>query len=394
MNAERDVPGSIDAATYANLIEHSGNRREQLANSEAKAAKAREAKSDAAVAADAKRNEAAVELLPFSEVKAVKIEWLWPDFLPRGKLTLLAGASGAFKTTCALDWAATLSRGGAWPDGTLCDKPRDVVTWSGEDNIADTLAPRLIAAGADLSRVFYVKAKTVDGKATSFDPARDMLQLEAAMAGHDVGMVIIDPLLSAISGDMHRANEVRMGLQPLLDMGERTNANITGITHFSKGSKGQRVVDRFIGSQAFGAVPRMTIAFAHNPETGSHVMARSKTNIAPEWGGFAFTVEQVIVKGDIPTQRINWGGYLNMSPEDIVAAVDAEVQEKLVEQAEHENFLKGILADGPKRTTDVKKEVMGAGHEWKDITRAQKALGVIVYKQPGVKDGPWFWRMP
>ena len=76
------------------------------------------------------------------------IAWLWPDWLALGKLVILAGAPGTGKTTIALSFAATITTGTTWPDGSRC-KPGNVLIWSGEDDPADTLLPRLVAAGAD-----------------------------------------------------------------------------------------------------------------------------------------------------------------------------------------------------------------------------------------------------
>jgi hypothetical protein len=69
----------------------------------------------------------------------------------RGKLHMLAGSPGAGKSTIALTLAAVATAGGRWPDGTECT-PGHVLVWSGEDDPADTLLPRLLAAGGDPKR--------------------------------------------------------------------------------------------------------------------------------------------------------------------------------------------------------------------------------------------------
>jgi len=47
--------------------------------------------------------------------------------------TRVRGQPGTGKTTIALDFAATVSSGGRWPDGTLAE-PGNVVISSGEDD--------------------------------------------------------------------------------------------------------------------------------------------------------------------------------------------------------------------------------------------------------------------
>jgi len=49
-----------------------------------------------------------------------------------------------------------------------------VLIWTGEDDPADTLVPRLAYAGADLRKVHFVQGiRDVDG-VRSFDPATDV----------------------------------------------------------------------------------------------------------------------------------------------------------------------------------------------------------------------------
>lgn len=97
-----------------------------------------------------------VRLLRGDAVKLEPVRWAWRGFLPLGMLTILGGAPGCGKTTIALGFAAVLTRGGAWPDGSRCTQPGDVLIWSGEDAAAVTAA-RLRAAGADMTRVHFVE---------------------------------------------------------------------------------------------------------------------------------------------------------------------------------------------------------------------------------------------
>ncbi|MET3371805.1 hypothetical protein ABIC89_000846 [Variovorax boronicumulans] len=141
-----------------------------------------------------------VVLTRASTVKVTPVRWLWQDWLAQGKVHLLAGAPGQGKTTIALAFAATVSAGGRWPDGRSCP-PGDVLVWSGEDDPADTLAPRLMAMGANLERVHFVEAARIDGELLPFDPARDMLALHAAADQiGDVRLLVVDPIVSATPG--------------------------------------------------------------------------------------------------------------------------------------------------------------------------------------------------
>lgn len=110
-----------------------------------------------------------------ASIKPVAIRWLWPGWLAKGKLHILAGAGGTGKTTLLLGLIATITTGGRWPDGSHCGEPGNALIWSSEDDPADTLVPRLAAAGADLNRVHIIQGRiNTQGDADPFDPANDI----------------------------------------------------------------------------------------------------------------------------------------------------------------------------------------------------------------------------
>lgn len=141
-----------------------------------------------------------------ADIKPLPITWLWPGWVPAGKLTILAGAAGTGKTTLALALAAVLTAGGRWPDGSECKQLGNVLIWSSEDVADDTLVPRLIASGADLARCHFIEGIAQDGESVPFDPSQDIADLRRAVdAIGGVSLLLIDPIVSAVAGDMHRA---------------------------------------------------------------------------------------------------------------------------------------------------------------------------------------------
>jgi RecA-family ATPase len=195
-----------------------------------------------------------IELRCGSDIRSVPIRLLWPGWLARGKLHILAGAPGTGKTTVALALAAAVTRGGSWPSGTSAPVG-NVLIWSAEDDAADTMMPRLRAAGADASRIFIVGDYSDGMDKRAFDPAADidLLEQEAERIGNVV-LLIADPVVSAVTGDSHKNTEVRRALQPIVDLASRLDAAVLGITHFSKGGAGKDPAERVTGSIAFGAL--------------------------------------------------------------------------------------------------------------------------------------------
>ncbi|KAF1690193.1 AAA family ATPase [Pseudoxanthomonas taiwanensis] len=330
-----------------------------------------------------------VRLTPASAIRCQPIRWLWPGWLARGKLHVLAGAPGTGKTTAALALAATITRGGRWPDGTVAP-PGRVLVWSGEDDPADTLVPRLRAAGADLGRVLIVGDTLTEEEPRPFDPARDIQALEWQLDHYDdVALLIADPVVSAVSGDSHKNTEVRRALQPLVNLGQRLDCAVLGISHFSKGSAGRDPIERVTGSIAFGALARVVLVTAKG-EDGDRLLARAKSNIGPDGGGFRYTLEQIAIGGGMEASRVSWGEALEGTARELLGAAEQQDDEH-VEQHDAVDWLKEVLSAGPMPVKDVKKQADEAGFAWRTVQRAMRRAGVD--SRRGGFGQPATWRL-
>ncbi|TWT21645.1 AAA family ATPase [Luteimonas wenzhouensis] len=329
-----------------------------------------------------------VRLTPASAIRCQPIRWLWPGWLARGKLHIFAGAPGTGKTTAALALAATITRGGRWPDGTVAP-PGRVLVWSGEDDAADTLVPRLRAAGADLDRVLIVGDALTDDEPRPFDPAQDLAALEWQLERcDDVALMIADPVVSAVAGDSHKNVEVRRALQPLVNLGQRLDCAVLGISHFTKGSAGRDPTERVTGSIAFGALARVVLVAAKG-EDGSRLLARAKSNIGPDGGGYRYTLEQVDI-GDMEASRVSWGEALEGTARELLGAAEQQDDEH-VEQRDAADWLKEVLSAGPMPVKDVKKQADEAGFAWRTVQRAMRRAGVD--SRRGGFGQPATWRL-
>lgn len=322
------------------------------------------------------------------------VQWLWPDWLALGKFHLLAGAPGQGKTTIAMGMAATVTIGGRWPDGSRCDAG-NVLIWSGEDDYTDTLLPRLIAAGADRSRVFFVDGTRVGGAVRPFDPSTDTRTLQEAIQKiGSVRLIVIDPVSTAVAGDSHKNTEVRRGLQPLVDLATNINAALLGITHLSKGGQGSDPAQRVIGSIAFTAVARVVLVAARvKSENGEdkRILARSKSNIGPDDGGFEYHLAQVEALPGIDASRIEWGQAVEGSARDLLT--DPTAQDDGFDHADAMGLLKvELTADCWTGSTLASQPLKDAGFTKKQIWNASKKLNVV--RKKGGMGGGWYWRLP
>ncbi|NWD66394.1 AAA family ATPase [Pseudomonas gingeri] len=334
-----------------------------------------------------------VNLVSAANIKPAAIRWLWPGWLAQGKLHILAGAGGTGKTTLLLSLIATITTGGRWPDGSRCNEPGTAIIWSSEDDPADTLVPRLTAAGADLRRVHIIQGRTnAQGDADPFDPANDIALLRAAAKEiGGVALLMLDPIVSAVKGDMHKANDVRRALQGVVDFAEQNLCAVVGISHFAKGGAGSSPADRVIGSQAFSALARTVLVAAKQEDSDMRVLARAKSNIGADEGGVSYTIEPFDIGGGIETTRVLWGDAIEGSAREILGEAETTNNEEASEKEDAEQFLTSMLSHGPVSVKQIRADVAGAGYAWRTIERAKKTLSVEAVKV-GMKEG-WVWQL-
>ncbi len=345
-------------------------------------------------------NGTAVELLCASDLRPEPVKWIWTGWLAAGKLHIIAGEAGTGKTTIAMSLGATITSGGLWPDGSR-SPVGNVVIWSGEDDPADTLVPRLALSNADLSRAYFISDVRDEGGRRSFDPARDMetLRNELMRVG-GAYLLIVDPIVSAVTGDSHRNAEVRRSLQPLVDLASSIDCAVLGITHFSKGTGGRSPIERLNGSVAFGALARVVMVAAKRQQENAdgeatRVFLRAKSNIGPDDGGFEYELQEgeLIHHPGVSASATHWGAQIEGSARELLN--DAEMTGSVDEGASlasAKRFLAQLLADGPISSKAVEAEAAEAGYSRSTLRRAKAKLKIVATKV-GMESG-WQWQLP
>lgn len=172
-----------------------------------------------------------LKIISLSEIKAEEVKWLWYPYIPFGKVTIVQGDPGEGKTTFVLSVIAALTRGDALPECETGLPPMNVIYQTAEDGLADTIKPRLEAAGADCTRV-----QTIDDSKSVLTLTDQ--RLEEAIHSTDAGLLVLDPLQAYLGSgvDMHRANEIRPIMKKLSAVAERTGCAVVLIGHMNKAS--------------------------------------------------------------------------------------------------------------------------------------------------------------
>ena len=333
-----------------------------------------------------------LNIVNMNDIQAQPIIWLWDGWLPLGKMTILAGAGGCGKTNLSLALIATITTGGIFPDGSKCSNVGKVLIYSTEDDPADTLKPRLIANGADITKVSIISGRTNEkGELEPFDPAQDFPKIEEYIKlNPDVKLLMIDPIISAVSGDMNKANDVRRSLQPLVDLANEYKFSVLGITHFAKGTSGSSPADRIIGSQAFTALARMAWSAAKREEEGDCILVRAKSNNSILEGGIRYQIESETVLGEIETTKTAWLGIIEGTAKELLNEAEAtESHSSTLDLAKE--FLIDLLSSVEKMPAlEVQEEAKNAGYSSASIRRAKDGLNIKPFKVGAA----WYWKLP
>lgn len=336
-----------------------------------------------------------------SAIEPEPVVWAWSDGgdgrIPSGSLSIAAGREGTGKSSFGM-WLAARITTGTLP-GSLHGTPRTVFYCAVEDSWKYTLAPRLIAAGADLNRIgrFDVISDR-DETLTLCLPADNEL-LEDAIVEHDAALVIVDPLMSAIDGriDTHVERKTRSALDPLAQMADRTGAVILGIAHFNKGN-GTDAASLITGSGAFKNVPRSVFGFAKPEDDSDRVMTQVKNSLGKDTlPSLAYRIETAEVKtpkGPAFTGLFKFTGQSDMSVSDILRESHGDAQPDGEDRNEAQAFILDCLADsgGEHPASDVLKAGHAAGFSDNELKNARKRCRHprIVSRKAGMGGG-WVW---
>jgi hypothetical protein len=327
--------------------------------------------------------------LRLSDVVLKTLNWLWRGFLPVGKVVCLYGVGGVGKTTVVIDLVARLTTGADFPDGTPSDKTGSAVIITGEDGVADTILPRLKAAGGDPEKVFVLDSVfTLNGKAHVLNLAdmdsTDCLEKKLTEFP-DLILLVIDPVTNFIGNtDSHNIGDVRRCLAPLIRIADNLGITIVFIHHCNK-SVTMNAVSRASGSTAYIDVPRGAIICCRDPDAPDHcIFISTKSNLAELPPDIRYSLRSA--PGD-DVAHVEWEtNPITLSADELLAAGQDDES-----AASAEDFLCELLADGSMAARDVQTAARDNGFSPKCIRRAFEKLGGKPRK--GDFKGGWIWEL-
>jgi hypothetical protein len=339
-----------------------------------------------------------VRLTDAGTITVRPVTWLWQDRLAVGTVTLLAGREGIGKSTVAYQLAADVTRGTL--PGIHYGTPRDVLIAATEDSWAHTIVPRLMAAGADLTRIHRVDVLTPAGDETPLVVPLDVEGLAARAREVDAVLILFDPIISRLSDqlDTHRDAEVRRGLEPISAMADKLGVVILGIIHVNKSGTSDPL-NAVMASKAFTSVARAVLYCMRDPDSddGVRLLGQPKNNLGrDDLPTLTFKIETAvatIVDGDpVYTGRVAW---LEPVTKTIREALEDD-QDDATKTAVTEGamWLEDYLTEhgGIAKSVDVKNKGRAGGHSERTLARARKKLRLDV-NSTGFPRETW-WSLP
>lgn len=320
-----------------------------------------------------------LELIAAENVRPQVVQWLMRGFLPFGKLTGIDGQPGVGKSTVIFDLIARASRGAQMPDGSTVDEPINCVIIGSEDGIADTVLVRLIAAGADLSRVFFPASELRDGSLVTLPDDIDVLR--RYIEERDVRWIHLDAIMGSLSGktNAYSDHEVRRALGPLVALAEKYGILVTFIRHLRK-SGGAQAINAGGGSIAFGALSRSMLIAGIDPTDSSidiadrrRILAVTKASLAKAPPSLVYRI--VGLEGG--SSGVEWQGTSQLSADDVSQSVNAQLTgDDAAEQNEMEEWLYELLRDRDRTRKEIICAAREEGYAMRTVDRVAKKMGV------------------
>jgi hypothetical protein len=323
--------------------------------------------------------------------KSKRPRWAWSERYVMSYLNLICGEEKIGKSTLAAWTLARLSKGEL--DGDLRGEPVNVAVIGDEDSWSDTWVPRLVGAGADLSRVKRIGS--ADYGLLELKEHRD--ELRDAILEYDFRVLYIDALDDMVGHGQtgYVGKQVREGLQPLRSLADELGIAIIGSKHAKK--RGATFREVLSDSVQFGAASRSTMFLARHPDggRGELVLAHGAGNLSD-----ADSLEFAIRSKDVTLGGETWSiGVASefrdsgLTTDDLLDRFSGERTPKMKKASkatQARQHLEAVLPPGELvLSTDVLAELeemdLGAANT---VKRARELAGVEAVQ----KAGAWWWR--
>jgi putative DNA primase/helicase len=305
---------------------------------------------------------------------AVGVQWAWPGWIPRGRVSGVGGFEGTGKTRFALDLARRTYHGLVWPDGQrMTLPPGSPSLWICGDGHQEEIADTARKMNIPLSAVLFnaLPENPCDG-ANLDDPAA-IESLDAFLEISRAPLVFIDTLTNSTSRDLCRQNDVKALLSPLQEIAQRRRVAIALLLHLSR--EGQALGRRTKG---------LTRTLIHLECPDSEQPGRLRL-----WVEKSFDIKPAAL-GVTMTETGNDYDDNPPAASDDEALTPRKRGKVPVKIDACKQWLAEQLASQPLRVKNIRESALAAEYASTTLYKAAARLGVDEY----VVDGRKWWRLP
>ena len=313
-----------------------------------------------------------LQMIKMSEIQSQEVAWLWYPFIPYGKLTIVQGDPGDGKTTLVLNIAAKLSKGEGIDSEMKLTEPLTVIYQSAEDGLADTVKPRLEAAGANCENISVIDESI---KSLSMIDER----LEEAVIRTKAKLLILDPIQAYLGGgmDMNRANEARDMTKKLAALAEKYQCAIVLVGHMNKAA-GNKAAYRGMGSIDFFAVARSVLLVGRvEGEANIRAVVQIKNNLAAFGHSKAFELSE---------DGFHWLGDYEITADEVLGGIAPKANK--LEQAKR--LLREVAeTNNAMQSNEIFNLAEEQGISRRTLENAKKELGIKARRI----NNSWYWEL-
>jgi len=330
-----------------------------------------------------------------TDIKPEALKWLWQDRIGFGKITWYTGKPDCGKSLALLDLIARVTTGIDWPDGQKnILGPKSVLLACSEDGLADTIIPRLNAAGADLTRVQFIHRVVVQGeiqsqRLLSLDTDTQLLR-KALKANPEIVLVALDPMTSFFGDvNINIDKDIRPVMDALSAVCNATGVCLISVIHHNKRSDVD-ALQKILGASSVAGAARTAWGFSRDPEDKvEFYMSLVKNNLSKRRTGMKYAINEKSVDG-ILAPYTEWKGETEHSANDLLDAErDTSGRQGNKKITLARIFIPAALSKGPRLAREMYGEAEAQGISEDALKRAVRELDVRVYKQGKV----WMWSM-
>ena len=313
-----------------------------------------------------------------SNVTTRPVRWAWPGYIALGKVTIIEGDPGDGKSILSTDLVARWTSGAAMPDDTSHDGPYSAVMVTAEDDLEDTIVPRLRTAGANLARVRLIDHGSQPNR--PFTISTDMAALYRVVLDSGAKILTLDPLMAFVGDtDSHNDASVRQALYPLYAMARDLGVAIVVVRHLNKG-QGGKAVYRGGGSIGFIGNARTAYTVGRDPEDrDKRILACVKMNIAAEPPSLSYSIEHAD-NGPF----LKWHGVVDASAQEVLDGESGGDHSEVIA------FLDSVVGDEPMAWREIVAAAKANGFTEKQLrSRRRKSRLVMLVGSEGRRSTRW-----